>query len=273
MATAEIRYQVGEAWKGTYNASTEYSLAAVVKDPQGMSVYRSLRSGNVGHPVTDTNWWFCIIDMSSIKNLNDNIIQNENNRASAEYIRERNETTRQTNENSRVREEEGRVYAEKERVTAEEERIYSENRRVSSEQTRSLSESGRVNAENNRVLAETTRNNHETTRVSAETTRQTNENNRVSAEEERVRQATADHLLSEEMNTHPMRINTTTGTWERWDADNDQYVDTGVMAMASPFATFDVDVATGCIIMTFDATYTGPQFSLDQNTGNLLLTI
>lgn len=189
MATAEIRYQVGEAWKGTYNASTEYSLAAVVKDPQGMSVYRSLRSGNVGHPVTDTNWWFCIIDMSSIKNLNDNIIQNESNR------------------------------------------------------------------------------------VSAETTRQTNENNRVSAEEERVRQANADHLLSEEINTHPMRINTTTGTWERWDTDNDQYVDTGVMAMASPFATFDVDVTTGCIIMTFDATYTGPQFSLDQNTGNLLLTI
>lgn len=182
MATVEIRYQVGEAWKGSYNASTEYGLAAVVQDPQGMGVYRSLRSGNVGHPVTDTDWWFCIIDMGTIKDLNDTI---------------------------------------------------------------ALTEASRV-----------------------------------AAEEERVRQAAADHLLSEadhllseEMNSHPMRINTATGTWERWDADNDRYVDTEIMAMASPFATFDIDVSTGNLIMTFDPTYTGPRFSLDRDTGNLLLTI
>jgi len=123
------------------------------------------------------------------------------------------------------------------------------------------------------VESEINRSTAENARTRAEETRQLNENNRSNAETERVRQAYADHLLSEELNTHPMRINTTTGTWERWDVENDQYVDTGVMAMASPFATFDVDVATGCLMMTHDATYTGPQFSVDQNTGNLLLTI
>ena len=54
----EIRYQVGEAWKGAYNASTVYGNAAVVQDATGLSVYRSLKSGNVGHPLTDTAWWF-----------------------------------------------------------------------------------------------------------------------------------------------------------------------------------------------------------------------
>ena len=63
----ELRYQVGEAWKGDYNASTVYGYAAVAQDPNGLSVYRSLKSGNVGHPLTDTQWWFKIINMDSIK--------------------------------------------------------------------------------------------------------------------------------------------------------------------------------------------------------------
>ena len=50
----ELKFQVGEAWKGVYDNATAYSLAAVVQDPTGLSVYRSLKSGNVGHPVTDS---------------------------------------------------------------------------------------------------------------------------------------------------------------------------------------------------------------------------
>ena len=67
----EIRYQVGEAWKGTYNVATSYGNAAVVQDPTGLSVYRSLKPGNVGHALSETSWWFKIIDLSSIKEAAD----------------------------------------------------------------------------------------------------------------------------------------------------------------------------------------------------------
>ena len=69
----EIRYLVGEAWKGVYNSATTYGNANVVQDPTGLSVYRSLKPGNVGHPLTDTAWWFCIINLSSIKAESDRI--------------------------------------------------------------------------------------------------------------------------------------------------------------------------------------------------------
>ena len=75
MDIQEIRYQVGEAWKGTYNAATVYGNAAVVQDPTGLSVYRSLKSGNVGHALTDPQWWFRIIDLSSIKAEADHLIE------------------------------------------------------------------------------------------------------------------------------------------------------------------------------------------------------
>ena len=62
----EIRYLVGEAWKGAYNPTTVYGNANVVQDTAGLSVYRSLKPGNSGHPLTVLQWWFKIIDMSSI---------------------------------------------------------------------------------------------------------------------------------------------------------------------------------------------------------------
>ena len=34
----EIRYLVGEAWKGEYNSATTYGNANVVQDPAGLSV-------------------------------------------------------------------------------------------------------------------------------------------------------------------------------------------------------------------------------------------
>ena len=71
----EIRYQVGEAWQGEYKPATVYGNAAVVQDATGLSVYRSLKSGNVGHPLTDAQWWFCIIDLSSIKAESDRLQQ------------------------------------------------------------------------------------------------------------------------------------------------------------------------------------------------------
>jgi hypothetical protein len=64
---------VGEAWTGAYSPTTPYGNANVAQDSTGLSIYRSLKPGNVGHPLSDTSWWFCIINLSSIKEAADNI--------------------------------------------------------------------------------------------------------------------------------------------------------------------------------------------------------
>ena len=122
----EIRYLVGEAWKGTYDAATPYGNANVVQDPTGLSVYRSLKPGNVGHPLTDVNWWFCIINLSSIKAesdriaaLNQPIAQDEALRMAAEQLRQQKEAQREAAETQRNEAEQARISAEQGRVSAE----------------------------------------------------------------------------------------------------------------------------------------------------------
>jgi len=94
MEEQELRFLVGEAWKGTYNDTTPYGNANVVQDPEGLSIYRSLKPGNVGHALSDRNWWFLIIDLSivtskaeAIDTLNRNIAQAEAARMQAEQGR------------------------------------------------------------------------------------------------------------------------------------------------------------------------------------------
>ena len=94
MEEQELRFLVGEAWKGTYNSTTTYGNANVVQDPEGLSIYRSLGSGNVGHALSDRKWWFLIIDLSivtskaeAIDALNRNIAQAEAARVQAEQER------------------------------------------------------------------------------------------------------------------------------------------------------------------------------------------
>ena len=156
----EIKYQVGEAWKGTYNSATVYSNAAVVQDPTGLSVYRSLKDGNVGHALTNNDWWFCIIDMSSIKAEADRVV-NIDNTVTA------NEEARVAAENARVVAETGRVNAEAARVTAEQNRASAESARISAEQTRDNQETQRINDESARVGREQTRISNEEARVLA----------------------------------------------------------------------------------------------------------
>ena len=79
--------------------------------------------------------------------------------------------------------------------------------------------------------------------------------------------------MSVELNTHQPRINTDTGCWEYWNPETDQYVDSGVMAMASPYATFEINPETGQLEVETAETYAGPTFSLDQENGNLEITI
>ena len=182
----ELKFQVGEAWKGVYDNATAYSLAAVVQDPTGLSVYRSLKSGNVGHPVTDSAWWFRIIDMSSIKAendrikaLNDAIAADEALRVAAEELRQQKEAERIAAETQRDEAEQARISAEQNRATKESQREANEQQRISAEQSRVTAESARVQAEQARALAEALR-------ANAEDQRAANEQNRVAAEQQRI---------------------------------------------------------------------------------------
>ena len=191
----EIRYLVGEAWKGEYNSATPYGNANVVQDPTGLSVYRSLKPGNVGHPVTDTNWWFCIINLSSIKAesdriaaLNIAIAQDEALRVAAEQLRRQKEAERVAAETQRNEAEQARISAEQQRVTKESQRETKEQQRISAEQGRVSAESARVSAEQSRVQAETLRANAEDSRAVAETNRAAAEQQRIANEQTRIAQ-------------------------------------------------------------------------------------
>jgi len=194
----EIRYQVGEAWKGTYNAATVYGNAAVVQDPTGLSVYRSLKSGNTGHPLTDQQWWFCIIDMSSIKAEADHLIEIDTEMTEHEAARVNAEDQRISRENARINAENARINAENARANAESARVQAEQNRVTQENLRINQEQARMGAEQQRVTKEQQRINQEASRVDAETQRQLNENDRqaVFAEDHAV--AVADHQQAEQ---------------------------------------------------------------------------
>ena len=200
----ELKFQVGEAWKGVYSSSTAYGLANVVQDPTGLSVYRSLKSGNVGHPVTDTAWWFCIIDLSSIKAesdriaaLNQSIAQDEALRVAAEELRQQHEQARIAAETQRDEAEQARINAEQARVSAESARATAEQQRITAEQGRVSAESARVTAEQARVLAETLRANAEDARAAAEQNRVAAEQQRIAAEQARETQYASDHTRAE----------------------------------------------------------------------------
>lgn len=221
----EIRFLVGEVWKGVYDEETSYGNANVVQDPTGLSVYRSLKMGNVGHPLSDTTWWFCIINLSSIKTesdriaaLNDAIAQDEALRVAAEELRQQheqqrieaetaretaeltrvsNEATRVSNEATRVSQEQGRVSAEQGRVSAEEARVTAEAARVLAETLRDNAEDARAIAEQNRAAAEQQRISNEATRVSNEQARVTAEAAREQVKAE-VEAGEAQRVLAEQ---------------------------------------------------------------------------
>lgn len=182
----ELKFQVGEAWKGVYSSSIAYGLANVVQDATGLSIYRSLKSGNVGHPVSDRTWWFCIIDMSNIKSESDRIAALNQSIAQDEVLRVAAEELRQQHEAQRISAETQRNEAEQARINAEQQRVTKETQRNAAEQNRITAEQGRVSAEGDRVTAEQARVLAETLRANAEDTRAANEQNRVAAEQQRI---------------------------------------------------------------------------------------
>jgi len=256
----EIRYQVGEAWKGAYNSATVYGNAAVVQDAAGLSVYRSLKSGNVGHPLTDPQWWFCIIDMSSIKQEADHLVEIDGQMTENEAGRVAAEQNRVSAEQARVNAENNRIYNEQQRENAETSRIRAEQDRVTRENQRVNQEAARVGKEQQRVSAEQTRVNQEASRVAAETQRQLNENNRqaVFAEDHAVavadhQQAVTDAARAQQDHETAVQDNAQmTGLVERADADhvqagsdhNTATSDHGIATSDHTTATSDHDTAT-----------------------------
>jgi len=197
----EIRYLVGEAWKGAYNPTTVYGNANVVQDTEGLSVYRSLKPGNSGHPLTDQQWWFKIIDMSSIKALYDQMVEGNNTMAEHELERVAAEQSRVSAEQSRVNAENARVFNEYQRINDETTRVRAEQDRVTQENQRISQEQGRVGAEQQRVVKEQQRVSQEASRVAAETQRQLNENDRQAVFTNDHAVAVADHEQAEQDHT------------------------------------------------------------------------
>lgn len=194
----EIRYLVGEAWKGEYNPATTYGNANIVQDPTGLSVYRSLQPGNVGHPLTDANWWFCIINLSSIKAESDRIAALNTAIAQDEALRVAAEHQRAQAEHGRVNAEAGRVSAEQGRVSAEQGRVSAEQSRVNAEFGRVAAEQQRVTKEHQRQSNEQARITQEQSRVLAEDQRAVNEENRQAIFSEDHQQAVQDHETATE---------------------------------------------------------------------------
>lgn len=190
--------------------------------------------------------------------------------------------------------EEAVAAAEATRVAAEQARANAETSRANAEAARQNAEAGRVSAETSRVNAETARQNASATAVAAANTAAAlatekaalanqkaelaNQKAALAAEKaalanEKAGKADAAADRCTELNDHPMRINSSTFHWEIWDEENDEYVDTGIMATGSPYATFEVNQSTGQLVCTTDNTYCGPDFSLNESTGELILTI
>lgn len=182
----EIRYLVGEAWKGAYDPAVTYGNANVVQDAEGLSVYRSLKSGNVGHALNDRSWWFLIIDLSSIKTESDRIQALNNALSADEQARVAAENTRAEAETQRQAAENARNSAEALRAQKETAREASETIREAHEGTRESNEIARKNAEAQRATAESARIQSERSRQGSEAERQLNENNRTGAETARV---------------------------------------------------------------------------------------
>lgn len=63
-------------------------------------------------------------------------------------------------------------------------------------------------------------------------------------------------------------------TWWIWNAKTQQYVDTGLPSKGNVmYATFYLDVDTGELWMLYDEDYTGPEFSVNKDTGLLVVHI
>lgn len=182
-------------------------------------------------------------------------------------------------ERLRVSAEQARANAESDRISAEQARVNAEADRISAEQARVTAESSRADAAALAIAAANTAAELAAQKAALANTKAELADTKAALADEKATLAdekadkadqAADRCTT--LSNHPPRISTSTFHWEVWDETEEEYIDTGIMATGSPYATFEVNQATGQLVITTDNTYCGPEFSLNES-GELILTI
>lgn len=182
---SEQSFKVASTWGGDYNTSTSYERMTDVQDPQGTGIYRSLKDGNIGHPLSDTTYWNCICDLKDVSTATEECKEINQTVKTDEAARQKAETEREAQSNTVAAAEQSRITAETARATNEATRESEEVKRTAAETKRSASETQRILNEETRKSQETERQNQESTRQQSETARNVAENNRASSENTR----------------------------------------------------------------------------------------
>lgn len=130
-----------------------------------------------------------------------------------------------------------------------------------------LANDAATNANTKAALADTAAGNADaaTDRANAATV---NTNAAIANAETATDRANAAAALNEELNEHPMIIGTN-GNWWSWDADNDEYADTGTPS--TNILAFGYDETTGEVFMDVVESSDYPNFTVEN--GDLVLEI
>lgn len=287
----KVALTLGDNW----NAQTSYERLTLVLLEEDGCGYISLRNNINVKPGTDATVWqkaskagssiyeLCVKQGTFIGTEAEFVAQYNNAVAAATsaaalanaaaQAASAAEATIEAAETQRTLAETGRGQAETQRENAEAARQIVENARVAAEQDRedtfaremAAIETATDNAETAASLA--------STKAGLANTAAQTANTAASNADTKAALAEAEADRAKDFADHPNRINTTTYHWEKWDEDEEDYVDTGIMATASPYAGFEVNQATGQLVCTTDEFYGGPTFSLDTASGQLQITV
>jgi hypothetical protein len=168
-----------------------------------------------------------------------------------------------------------RIANEQARIAAEQQRITNEQARISAEQTRQQNEQQRISQERQRISQEQQRVNAEAERVNEFAVLKTKSeaatdaaNSAATLANEKAQLADDKAALAQEVAEHPNAVGDN-GNWWQWDAQSDEYVDTGVAALN--VVAYNVDGTTGELIMSVVDGMDYPNMSVVE--GNLVLTL
>ncbi|MDX9797941.1 MAG: hypothetical protein RBT05_03710 [Bacteroidales bacterium] len=213
-------------------------------------------------------------------------IAEEQNRVNQELARVDEENTRKQSELARIAEEQNRVNQELARVDEENTRKQNELARIAEEQNRNSNYvSEEQNRNSNYVSEEQARNtNYSSAENARNTLYNTAEGNRTNLfnNAEALREGRIDDKITETNNVineaqevidNPPRMNESTGKWQLYNKNTNQYEDTNYMAFGGVhYTTFDIDLSTGQLQATRDTNLNNTTFSINAQ-GELLLQI
>lgn len=226
--------KIGLVPRGLWTATAVYAVNDTVQDATGL--YASRKSGNINNPLSDSEWWVKIVDLSNVKHAADDAQaaaesaeQINQEITNAEVLRVAEENARKTEEHARKTAESGRESAEQRRLSAEAGRETAEEIREQAEGDREVSEEARQQAEQSRaanyeILSQAIQS-AEVLRESAEQSRERAESDRASAENSRETAEQSRELAEVRRQT----------TFEQNEVSRDQQVEEKVQKL-TPFA-------------------------------------